>query len=80
MVKNVDIQVVYLNMSFPGGTRAKELPSNARDIRDAGWILGMGRSPGGGHGTHPSIPAWRIPMNTGAWRATVHRISRVRHD
>jgi len=40
MVKNVNIQVVYLNMSFPGGTKVKELPPNARDIRDAGWILG----------------------------------------
>ena len=40
MVKNVNIQVVYLNMSFPGGNKVKELPPNARDIRDAGWILG----------------------------------------
>ena len=38
----------------------KNLPANARDIRDAGLIPGSGRSPGKGHG-HSSILAWRIP-------------------
>ena len=28
----------------------KNLPANAGDLRDAGSILGLGRSPGGGHG------------------------------
>ena len=28
----------------------KNLPANAGDIRDAGSIPGLGRSPGGGHG------------------------------
>ena len=31
---------------------AKNLPANAGDIRDVGSILGLGRSPGGGHGNH----------------------------
>ena len=31
------------------------------DAGYAGSIPGLGRSPGGGHGTHPSILAWRIP-------------------
>ena len=26
--------------------------------------------------THSSILAWRIPMDTGAWRATVHMIAK----
>ena len=25
--------------------------------------------------THCSILAWRIPMDTGAWRATVHEVT-----
>ena len=33
------------------------------------------RSPGGGHATHSSILAWRIPMDGGAWQATVHRVT-----
>ena len=28
----------------------KNLPANAGDVRDAGSIPGLGRSPGGGHG------------------------------
>ena len=30
--------------------------------------------------THSSILAWRIPMDHGAWRATVHGSQRVGHD
>ena len=30
--------------------------------------------------THSSILAWRITMDRGAWRATVHRGRRVGHD
>jgi len=33
-----------------------------------------------GTATHSSILAWRIPMDRGAWRATVHGSQRVRHD
>ena len=29
--------------------------------------------------THSSILAWRIPMDRGAWRATVHGVT-VRYD
>ena len=28
--------------------------------------------------THSSILAWRIPMDRGAWRATVHRVAKSR--
>ena len=28
-----------------------------------------------GMATHSSILAWRIPMNRGAWRATVHAVA-----
>ena len=36
-------------MGFPGGTVVKNLPANAGDIRDAGSIFGLGRSPGVGN-------------------------------
>ena len=39
----------------------KNLPANAGDIRHLCSIPGLGRSPGGGNGTHSSILAWRIP-------------------
>jgi len=30
--------------------------------------------------THSSIFAWRIPVDRGAWQATVHGVTRVGHD
>ena len=39
----------------------KNLPANAGDVRDVGSILGSGRSPGGGNGTHSNILVWKIP-------------------
>ena len=39
----------------------KNPPTNAANIRDAGWIPGSGRSPGGGQTTHPVSLAWKIP-------------------
>ena len=35
-------------------------PADARVLRDMGLIPGSGGSPGGGHGNHSSILAWRI--------------------
>ena len=29
---------------------------------------------------HSSILAWKNPMDRGAWRATVHGVTRVGHD
>ena len=49
----------------------KNLPARARDV---GLIPGSGRSPEGGHGNPSSILAWRLPMDRGAWRATVNSI------
>ena len=39
----------------------KNLPANAGEIRDAGSVLGWGRSPGGGNGNPLQYSAWRIP-------------------
>ena len=37
-------------MGFPGDPVVKTLPANAGDIRDAGLITVLGRSPGEGKG------------------------------
>ena len=39
----------------------KNPPANAKGIRGEGSVPGLGRSSGGGHATHSSILAWRIP-------------------
>ena len=31
-----------------------------------------------GMATHPSILAWRLPMDRGAWWATVHGVTKIR--
>ena len=52
---------------------------NAGDIRDAGWIPGLGRSPGGGHGKPLQYSCLENPMDRRAWQATVHRVTK-RHN
>ena len=49
----------------------KSLPANAGDIRDAGLIPGLGRSPGGGHGNPLQYSCLENPMDREAWQATV---------
>ena len=56
----------------------KNLPTNAGDIRDVGLIPGLGRSPGGGHGNTPQYSQLENPMDRGAWRATVHGVTKSR--
>ena len=55
----------------------KNLPPNAGDIRDAGSIPRLERSPGRGHGNPLQYSCLANSMDRRAWRATVHR---VRHD
>ena len=54
----------------------KNLPANAGDIRNMGLIPGSERSPGGGHGNPLQCSCLENPMDKGAWRAAVHRITK----
>ena len=58
----------------------KNLPTNAGDVRDEGLTPGLGRSPGGGHGNPLQYSCVENSMDRGAWWATVHGVTRVRHD
>ena len=58
----------------------KNPPANVGDIRDAGSILGLGRSLGGGHETHSSILVWRIPKMGEPGRILSISLNRVRQD
>ena len=53
----------------------KNLLANAGDVRDAGSIPGLGRSPGGGEGTPLQHSCLENPMDGGAWRAAVHGVT-----
>ena len=56
------------------------LPANARDRRDAGLVLGSGRSLEEGMVSHSSILAWRIPWTEELGRLQFMGSQRVRHD
>ena len=56
----------------------KNLPANAGDIRDAGSIPGLGRSPGDGNGNPLQYSCLENPVDREAWRATVHRVAKSR--
>ena len=58
---------------FPGGADGKEF---ACYMGDLGLIPGLGKSLEEGMATHSSIPAWRILLDWGAWRATVHGVAK----
>ena len=62
--------------SFPGGTLVKSPPASAGDAGDTGSIPGSGGSPGGGHGNPLQYSCLGNPMDRGAWRATVHGVTK----
>ena len=47
----------------------------ARDLRHVGLVPGSGRSPGGGHGNPLQYSRLENPMDRGAWRAMVQRVT-----
>ena len=64
-------------LGFPGSLEDKESP--AMNPGDLGSIAGLGRSPGGGHGNHSSMLAWRIPMDGELGGLQSLGLQRIRH-
>ena len=64
-------------LGFPGGSDGKE---SACNVGAHGSIPGSGRSPGEGNGYSLQYSWLENSMNRGAWRATVHGLTKVRHD
>ena len=54
----------------------KNPPANAGNVRDLGSIPGLGKSPGAGHGNPLQYSCLGNPMDRGAWRATVHGVTK----
>ena len=61
---------------FPNGSRSEESACNAGDTRDMGTIPGLVRSPGEENGNSLQYSCLEDPMDRGAWRARVHRITK----
>ena len=62
---------VYIG--FPCGLDSKESNCNAGDL---GLIPGLGRSPGEGNGNPLQYSCLEDSLNRGAWRATIHVVTR----
>ena len=54
----------------------KNPPANAGDMRDAGVILGLGKTPGEGSGNPLQYPCLDNSMDRGAWQAMFHRVAK----
>ena len=52
----------------------KNPPANAGDVSS---IPGLGKFPGGGHGNPLQYSCLENPMDRGAWRATVHKVTEL---
>ena len=70
-IKDKLLTLVFLG--FSGGSDNIESTCNMGDLD---LVPGLGISPGGGMATHSSILSWRIPMDRGAWQATVHGVAK----
>ena len=55
-----------------GGSDAEESACNAGDLGSLDWEDPLEEE----MATHSSILAWRIPMDRGAWRATVQGVAK----
>ena len=62
---------------FPHSSVGKESACSAGEL---GSIPGLGRYPGEGNGNPIQYSCLENPMDRGAWQATVHGVTRVRHD
>ena len=56
----------------------KNPPANAGDIKNAGSIPGLGRSPGGRHGNPFQYSCQENPMDRGAWQTRAHGVAQSR--
>ena len=59
-------------MRLPCGSEGK---ASAYSAGDLGSIPGSGRSPGEGNGNPLQYSCLENPMDSGAWRATVHEVA-----
>ena len=81
MIFSLEVELMKLNYElgmkgwgFPGGSVVKNLPANVGDVRD--MVRSLGRSPEEGHGNPLQYSCLKNSMDRGAWRATVHRVTK----
>ena len=63
-------------VGLPRWCSGKESACNAGDAGDVGLIPGSIRSPGGGNGNPLQYSCPENPVDSGAWPATVHGVTK----
>ena len=69
-------QILSINISWPLHSRLLNGKESACQEGEGGSILGGGDTLAKEMATHSSILGWKNPMNRGAWRATVHGVTK----
>ena len=74
------ISPIYRVLGFPEASESslvvKNLPAPEGDTRNTSSIPGLGRFPGEGNGNPLQYLCLENPMNRGAWRALVRRVTK----
>ena len=70
-------QAPTMCQGFPGSSVRKESACSAEDL---GLTPGSGRSPEEGNGNPLQYSCLENPVDRRAWRATVHGVTRIRHN
>ena len=69
----LSIKYAHAGLDFPGSSAGKESACNAEDLHS---VPELERSLGEGHGNPLQYSCLDNPMDRGAWRATVHGVTR----
>ena len=75
---SVSIDSVQISTDTQVVLVVKNPTASAGDLRGVGSMPGLGRSPGEGNGNPLQNSCLENPMDRGAWRATVCRVTRSR--
>ena len=74
MFSEYQFSIVVMGLAWQ--LSGKESSCNAGDTADSDSGPGSGRSPEGGHGNPLQYSCLENPMDRGAWRATVHGVTK----
>ena len=74
-------RTITKNMLYNGASLVAQTVKNPPALRET-WVQSLGWEDPleEDTATHSNIVVWRIPMDRGAWQATVHGVTRVGHD
>ena len=69
----ISLTIVKKSLGFQGGSEVKKITCQCRRCRWCGFNPWIGKTPW--RRAWQSILAWRIPIDRGAWQATVHGVA-----